>query len=51
MAQYEYDIIQWNCRGLRSNREDIEILIQNYSPVALCIQETKLENKYGLSRK
>ena len=36
-------IIQWNCRGLRSNREGIEILISKYSPTALCLQETMLK--------
>ena len=36
-------IIQWNCRGLRSNREDIELLISKYSPAALCLQETMLK--------
>ena len=33
-------IIQWNCRGLRSNIEDIELLISKYSPAAICLQET-----------
>ena len=36
-------IIQWNCRGLRSNREDIELLITKYSPAAICLQETLLK--------
>ena len=36
-------IIQWNCRGLRSNREDIELLISKYSPAAICLQETMLK--------
>ena len=35
-------IIQWNCRGLRNNREDIELLISKYSPAAICLQETML---------
>ena len=35
-------IIQWNCRGLRSNREDIELFILKYSPVAICLQKTLL---------
>ena len=35
-------IFQWNCRGLRSNREDIELLISKYSPAAICLQETLL---------
>ena len=36
-------IIQWNYRGLRSNREDIELLISKYSPAAMCLQETMLK--------
>ena len=36
-------IIQWNCRGLRSNREDIKLLISKYSPAAICLQETLLK--------
>ena len=36
-------IIQWNSRDLRSNREDIELLISKYSPVAICLQETLLK--------
>ena len=35
-------IIQWNFRGLKSNREDIELLISKYSPAAICLQETLL---------
>ena len=35
-------IIQWNCRGLRSNGEDVELLISKYSPAAICLQETLL---------
>ena len=40
-------IIQWNCRGLRSNREDIELLISKYSPAAICLQETMLTPHQG----
>ena len=36
-------IIQWNSRGLRSNREDIELLISKYSLAAVCLQETMLK--------
>ena len=35
-------IIQWNCRGLRSNR-DVELLSSKYSPAAICLQETLLK--------
>ena len=35
-------IIQWNCRCIRRNREDIKLLISKYSPAAICLQETLL---------
>ena len=34
--------IQWNCRGLLTNLDDIEYLLQEHQPAALCIQETHL---------
>ena len=38
--------IQWNCRGLRSNRQDIECLISKYAPAAVCVQETMLKPEH-----
>ena len=35
-------ILQWNCRGLKSKRNDIDILIAKYSPAVICLQETLL---------
>ena len=37
-------IIQWNCRGLRANIDELNILIQLYNPAAICLQEIKLNN-------
>ena len=39
-------IIQRNCRGLRSNGEDIEWLISKYDPAAICLQETMLKPEH-----
>ena len=39
-------IIQWNCRGIRSNREDIEWLLSKYAPAAICLQETMLKPEH-----
>ena len=36
-------IIQWNCRGLKGNREYIELLISKYYPAVICLQETLLK--------
>jgi hypothetical protein len=33
-------IVQWNCRGLRANFIDLDIILHAFSPVALCLQET-----------
>ena len=44
-------IIQWNCRGVRPNREELDILIQSKNPMAICLQETKLNSKNSLSVK
>ena len=38
-------IIQWNCRGFRANLDEIHILIQDFFPVAFCLQETLLSDK------
>ena len=34
-------IIQWNCRGLRANFNEIHFLASNYKPSVICLQETK----------
>jgi ribonuclease HI len=39
-------ILQWNCRGLKANLPELDILLQTFSPVAICLQETlQNENK------
>ena len=39
-------ILQWNCRGLKANLPEIDILIQKFSPAVICLQETlQTENK------
>ena len=35
-------ILQWNCRGLKSKRLELETLIAKYSPAVVCVQETLL---------
>ena len=45
MAQFHHNIIQWNCRGLRHKRHEIEIIMQQHSPAVICLQETLLFKK------
>ena len=35
-------IIQWNCRGLAVNHEQLDIIISDYCPKIICLQETYL---------
>ena len=43
-------ILQWNCRGLKSKRNDIDILIAKYSPAVICLQETLLPSNVEYRR-
>ena len=37
-----HNIIQWNCRGLRKNAENLKVLINEINAGIICLQETKL---------
>ena len=41
--------VQWNCRGLRANFDEIQILIQNLQPIVFCLQETKISANSTIS--
>ena len=36
-------IIQWNCRGLRANYAELQLLLNDYDPAVVCLQETYLK--------
>ena len=36
-------IIQWNCRGLRANYDELQLLLNDYDPAVVCLQETYLK--------
>lgn len=38
--------IQWNCRGLRANYNELLILMQTMEPIVLCLQETMVSDSY-----
>lgn len=51
-------LLQWNCRGLKTNREELKLLINEYKPLCICLQETMLKtndkiqlNNFSLERK
>ena len=33
-------IIQWNCRRIRANYEELQLLLEKYNPKVVCLQET-----------
>ena len=37
-------IIQWNCRGVKPNYEEIKSLLCDHCPIAVCLQETFLKD-------
>ena len=37
-------IIQWNCRGLAANRQELELISQKYNAPVICLQETNLRD-------
>ena len=36
------DILQWNCKGLRARTEELKVLIHDFNPGIICLQETML---------
>ena len=43
--------MQWNIRGLQANREELSLLLSQYYPTAVCIQETLLHSSKTASFK
>ena len=39
-----FDILQWNCKGLRARSEQLKVLIRDFNPGIICLQETMLGN-------
>ncbi len=37
------NIIQWNCRGVRPNYNELKLLIDKYCPIVFCLQETYIK--------
>ena len=45
----ENSIIQWKCRGLRANFNEILLLISKFTPSVLCLQETFLKQSDNIN--
>ena len=44
-------IIQWNCRGFKSNKNELDLLIHENNPYLICLQETLTSDKAKLNIK
>jgi exonuclease III len=40
-------IIQWNCRGLRANYNELLLLQQVLQPAAFCLKELRIDASYS----
>ena len=40
---FKHKIIQWNCRGLKPNYNEVSLLISEYNLSVFCFQETFLK--------
>ena len=43
--------LQWNCRGIQANYEELLLLLNEYNPKVVCLQETFLKDKNQLNVK
>lgn len=46
MSEVRNTILQWNMNGFRPQKENLELIIKNYDPDIICIQETNFKNSY-----
>ena len=46
---FKHKIIQWNCRGLKPNYNEVSLLISEYNPSVFCFQETFLKPDVNIS--
>ena len=41
-------ILQWNCKGIRANYEELQQLLTNHNPKIACLQETFLKESRSI---
>ena len=42
-------LVQWNCRGLKANYDEVLVILSTLSPAVVCLQETYLKGSDKLS--
>ena len=41
-GKISYKILSWNCEGLHSKKQEVDLLISEHNPAAVCLQDTRL---------
>ena len=39
------NILQWNCKGLKYNIPELQLIITETNPIVICLQEIKLNTE------
>jgi len=45
------NILEWNIRSMQANREELQILLSDFDPEVVCIQETQMKPNSNVSFK
>ena len=45
------NILQWNCRSIKANFEELTLLVNKQKPVAVCLQKTFLKDSHKFQLK
>ena len=48
---FKHKIIQWNCRGLKPNYNEVSLMFSEYNPSIFCFQMTLLKPDDNISSK
>ena len=40
-------LLQWNCRGIRSNYKELLILLRDHTTLCVCLEELKLGTRFA----
>ena len=51
IMDFKHKIMQWNCRGLKPNYNEVSLLKSEYNPSVFCFQETFLQPDDNISLK
>ena len=41
-GKFCYKILTWNCEGLHTKKQEVDIMISDHNPAAICLQDTRL---------